>query len=138
MQTGFPFPKLEISGMDGHGVDVEKMESDKNYLKKNFPDLAYFLSCRVAQRNTKVTRKVDVDHPNSVQKHKNDEKKGNSEQTSAVDHSHSNKGVVASVKETVVNPPEEDDTTEEKGLEEYLLGGNSREKDYKEWILGVL
>jgi hypothetical protein len=67
MATGFPYPKLELQSMNGEGVDVERMLSERDYLRENFPEMAYIQWCRVLQRKPNFVREPQVDHPDSVQ-----------------------------------------------------------------------
>jgi hypothetical protein len=134
MQTGFPFPKLEISGMDGNGPDVEKLRDDKNYLKTKYPDLAYFDSCKVMQRNIHITRLISEDHPDSVQKHKGKDgisipsssSVSSSSAKAASEHQHQLGRQWDKDKDKGRAEGDDAETTEEKSLEEYLLGGESR------------
>lgn len=123
METGKPYPRLEVGSLNGQGPDLEKLQNDRDYLKKTFPDMAYFESCRVAQRNTRVTRPVAVDHPMSIQKPLS---KGKLISTSA---SSSGNSAVAAAENKAIAPVEDDDGNQEtKSLEEYLLGGESRKQ----------
>jgi hypothetical protein len=71
MKTGFPYPKLEARGMDGGGPDVDKMVSEEEYLKKEYPNIAYFEWCKIMQKDIEVLRETSVDHPESVQTKRN-------------------------------------------------------------------
>lgn len=115
MDTGKPYPKLEVGSMNGKGPDLEKLQNDKSYLKDTFPEMAYFEWCRIVQKSTNVVRPTEIDHPDSKQKR-------NTESTSVKEVQGTQ------VSQTKVAAKKEDDDGEEKSLEEYLLGGESRKK----------
>lgn len=62
-KTGFPYPSLEMIGLspNAHGPDQFKIRTDDNYLKENYPNLAYWTQCNI-QENIEVTRELTVDH----------------------------------------------------------------------------
>lgn len=124
METGYPYPKLEVSGI-GRGPDVEKIMNEKDYLKEKFPEMAYFKSCKVVQPITHALRKPEIDHPQSVQL----KKKGNtnagkteSEKKQRVVGKESNAAALE------ILEAKDDDTDDLKSLEEYLLGGDKRKQ----------
>jgi hypothetical protein len=67
MKTGFPYPKLESAGMNGGGPDIDRLVNEKDYLEREYPEMAYFKSCKVVQRGISVERLPSEDHPSSVQ-----------------------------------------------------------------------
>jgi len=69
--TGRPYPRLEMAGQHpkAAGPNPGKMMQDPDYLKREYPSMAYWRGCRVEQRDTHISRPITVDHPDSVQAH---------------------------------------------------------------------
>lgn len=67
--SGFPYPRLEMAGQhpEASGPNRNKLETDKDYLKKEYPYMHYFQSCKVLSRNQHLVRPLSVDHPDTDQ-----------------------------------------------------------------------
>jgi len=69
--TGKPYPRLEMAGQHpkAGGPNAAKMMQDPAYLKREYPNLAYWRGCSIVASDTHISRPLTVDHPDSVQIH---------------------------------------------------------------------
>jgi len=62
--SGMPYPKLEMPGMvpGASGPDQSRLRREENYLREHYPNMEYFKSCRIVQRDVqlKIPRPRDV------------------------------------------------------------------------------
>jgi peptidyl-prolyl cis-trans isomerase A (cyclophilin A) len=70
MLSGKPYPRLEMAGQhpEAGGPNIGKLMQDPDYLKKEYPFMEYWNSCRIIEHNIQQSRPLYVDYPNSIQR----------------------------------------------------------------------
>jgi hypothetical protein len=63
-RTGFPYPSLEMSGLAANagGPNQALIRSNPNYLKENYPQMAYWSKCEIVERDIRIPRDLTRDH----------------------------------------------------------------------------
>jgi len=63
-ESGFPYPKLEMKGQhpNANGPDRLKIMTDKSYLSREYPHVAFFKGCTIRESGIKLQRPILEDH----------------------------------------------------------------------------
>ena len=59
--SGKPYPRLEMAGQHEHaaGPDQSRIYRDQNYLLKEYPNMEYWRSCKIAHQGAEYSRPLD-------------------------------------------------------------------------------
>lgn len=63
-KSGYPYPKLEMAGLDpkAAGPNQMKIQSDPLYLQEHYSHIEYFHECRLLAKDIAMTRPLYLDH----------------------------------------------------------------------------
>lgn len=70
-KTGFPYPSLEMAGLapNAGGPNQGSIRSNPNYLRENYPNMAYWRQCEVKQIGIALIRELSRDHNLETESH---------------------------------------------------------------------